>query len=140
MVDPSALKTEVQTDPAILNYGTWATSADDDRIAALINDPTKRNLPNVLVASYQIVNCFDPSEFGAFTAVPLAKISAILSAGTVDLVNANVRTIANNIFPSAGPTRAALAALWAAKVQKQSRATELGWAVTSEDLAYARTH
>lgn len=140
MADFARIKAEIQTNPVAMAYGVWATTADSARIQALMHDPTKRPRLHVLVDSYLVVNAMDPTEFAALTAVPLQRLAAILAAGQVDMANANVRTMANAIFPVGGPTRTALAALWAAQSQNMSRAEELGIGGTIDDFEWARTH
>lgn len=131
-----ALKTEIQTDPAGLGYGTWATPADDARIAGLINDATKRTINRMLVPSWEIVGAFNPAEFVALTQLQQAQLTTILSGGLVNIQNTNVRSIVGGIFP-VGPTRTALLAL---QTQTVSRADELNFGtVQVGELTTART-
>ena len=134
----AALKTEIQTDPAAVGYGTWATVADDARIQALLCDRTKRPLAAVLVDSWRVVQCFDSTEFASRTALQQAQLATLLSGGQVNLASAGVRSMALAIFPSAGPTRTALTALWASQQQTQSRADETGLGGTVADVTAAR--
>lgn len=138
MANLAAIKAEIQNDPVTIGYGTWAQASDDTRIQALLNDASKRSLAHVIVAGWQVVDCFDPTEFAALTQLQLSRLSTVLAPGSVDLANSNVRTLAAAIFPSGGPTRTALAALWTAQQQTQSRALELGLGATIEDVAAAR--
>lgn len=133
-----ALKTEIQTDPTGLGYGTWLTPIDDARIALLLNDATKRAITRTLVPSWEIVTAFDPAEFTARTQLQQSQLATILSGGIVNMQNSNVRQIAGNIFPIGGPTRAALLAL---QTQTVSRATELGLGtVLAADLTNTRVN
>lgn len=138
MANLVAIKAELQTDPLSLGYGTWAQISDDVRVQALLNDVSKRPLLHVVVPAWTVVNCFDATEFAALTQIKLSMLSAILSAGAVDLASSSVRTIAAAIFPSGGPTRIALAALWTAQQQTQSRSQELFLTCTLEDVTAAR--
>ena len=134
------VKLEIQTDPVSLGYGTWATTADDARIQALIHDPTMRPRTHVLVNSWQVVNCYDPTEFSALSALQATILSAVLAGGQVDLATSTVRSILSAVFPAVpGTSRAALLALWAGQSQTQSRASELGWSLSVGDITYART-
>lgn len=134
------VKAEIQTDPVAIGYGAWTTVADDLRIHGLMSDPTKRTIQSVAVAASRVIGCFDPTEFAALTQVQLLGLMVMLMARDMDFANANVRNIFQALFPAAGPTRTALAALWTAQVQKQSRMQELGWSLVVGDVTWARTH
>lgn len=139
MADASLLRAEFTADPVAIGYGTWTSLSDDDRIQRLFNDATKRALSTVLVPAYSVVNQISPTEFASLTAVQLAQLSAVLSAGLVDLASSTVRTLLSNIFPAApGTTRANLVALWNAQLKTRSRAAELGLGATVSDVTKAR--
>lgn len=136
--DSNALQAEIQQDPMNLGYSSWLTAADDTRIHGLINDPSKRSLPNVLVPSWLIVNCLDPTDFSGLTVLQNTALSALLSPGRVDLASASVRSILAGLFPVLGTTRTALLALWTAQPKTLSRAQELNWQVSGDDMLAAR--
>lgn len=134
----SGLKTEVQTDPAGIGYGSWASAADDLRIAGLINDATKRTIARTLVPSWEVAGAFDATEYAALTQIQLSRLAPIVSGTVVNAQNVNIRTILAAIFPQGGPTRTALLAL---QSQTVSRATELGFAaVLVGELTTARVN
>lgn len=118
------LKTEIQTDPVPLGYGAWATTADDARIAGLLNDATKRSINRTLIPAWEVSGCFDHTEFAALTQLKLFQLLVLLVGGTLNILDASVRQIATDIFPAGGPTLIAINAL---QTQKVSRASELGF-------------
>ncbi len=137
--DAPSIKAEVTNDPTAIGYGAWTSLVDDQRIFGLLTDASKRAFGSVVVASWRVLNCFDPTEFASRTALQQAQLTTILSAGLLDLSNANIRAIMAAIFPVSGPTRTSLIALWNAQTQTQSRAAELGLLITLADVTYART-
>jgi hypothetical protein len=141
MLDYGVLRNELTADPQALGYGAivanWLLDATkDQQLADRLNDVTKRNETRVIVPSWEIVNCFDPTEFAALTQLKQSQLTTLLSGGFVNMQNANVRAIATAIFPQGGPTRAALAAL---QTRARSRAQELfGELVYAGHIANAR--
>ena len=126
-MDHPKLKAEIQSDPVGMVYGAWTTTADDNRIAGIINDPTKRTLVHVVIPSWKVITCYDAVEFSNLTTLQLQKLTSLTSPGYVDFANSNVRAICATIFPAGGPTRAAFVALWNEQIQTQSRADELSF-------------
>ena len=110
----AALKAELVTDPSALGYGTSFTVGDHGTPAKLlcqIRAGAAFLVDRELVPTFLLFSAVDATEFAALTALQLSQLSTILSAGQVDLSKTNIRTMLGAIFPSAGPTRAAIVTL-----------------------------
>lgn len=110
-VTAAALKTEIETDPKGLGYGTWVSPTGallkdgwPDGIAALLNQTTGPGigqLPNNPILSATFLAAVDPNELGLLTTLQLDQLSAYLSAGTIPIGSANVQAWINKLFPAA---------------------------------------
>ena len=138
MLDKATIRTEITTDPVAMVYGIWAVAADDLRICNLMNDSTKRPFKNVLVESWRVANTFDATEFAAISQATAGRLACLMSMPVIDLAATNIRTILGAIFPVGGPTRTSLVSLWASQIQNHSRAQEMNWSVTVEDVTFSR--
>lgn len=78
-------------------------------VALLYSTQVTRN--RRIVSSRQIIDAFDPTEFGALAQAALLRLSIILSPQTIDIRSTVVRTTLNNIFPANSTTRTNLVAL-----------------------------
>lgn len=140
------LQTEFQTDPAGLNYQLPISQGSDQGVANLINrvwtqaERTGYRVWRLPIPSYEFVNSYDPTEYGALTSDKLAQLNGVVGAGFVDPAAPNTGAIIRNVFPAGGPTRTNLTAI--AKVDG-SRAQILcsnsttGYSVTLAEVSKA---
>lgn len=131
-MDWTILKTEIVGDPLALGY-LGMTSA---QVAASLNGLTRARLRDV-ISAYEIVDTIVPAEWAAISTAEQRRIEFIVSAGAVNMRNANVRAAFIAAFGPATATRAALAALQSELV---SRCNELKLpSLHTGDVDYARS-
>ena len=110
----AALKAELTTDPSALGYTAAFVTGDHgtpQRLLCQVRAGAAFLVDRELVPTYLLFSAVDATDFATLTALQIAQLSAILSAGQVDLTKANIRTMLGAIFPLGGATRTALTAL-----------------------------
>ena len=132
----SALKTELTTDPNAYGYAPHVASGSTGALAALLNEPrTTINVPRGLVGTWEIIAATDGAEYGALNATAKDIYKTLVSAGTVDVADAQIQAILKTLFPSPSTTRTNLIARL---TRPGSRAEQLfGGGVTHADCARA---
>lgn len=135
------LASEINSDPGAYGYAAQKSAGSDSGIVALLNGPTKTVNPTVWrtsVAAAELLGCIVWSEVSTFTAVKWAAAQAMLTPGTVDASNANIRAFFAGAFAGATQTIANMTTI--AKVAAPTRAEELwgpGTVIGSIDVAKA---
>lgn len=136
MIDYTALRTELETDPGGFGYGPHVAAGSTGILAAILNQerPAIR-LDRGVIEGWQIVNAIVPAEWRAITDAQRRAIEFIVSAGSVDVSDGNVKDTFLDAFAGGTATRAALVGL---ATRDGSRAEELfGVAVSHLDVARA---
>lgn len=136
MINLTALRTELQTDPAGLGYANAVAGSDYAGLVALLNleRPAVR-VNRSLVPAHEFVNALAPGEYVALTQAQRDYLVLVAAAGQVQLGGGGVRVALTALFPANSPTRAALLALLD---RPASRADFLfGQAASFEDVVAA---
>lgn len=139
MIDISALKTELLTDPLGVGYGPSVGAGSDGATADLINAKTGPGAANVKrepITPDVFFTAIPATEFLALTPLALQQLSVVLSQPTIDLTDQNTRDIVQGIFP----TTAVKTALGGFKNRVGSRAEKLfgtGTVVSIDNVATA---
>lgn len=130
-----ALKTELQTDPTGLGYAAHIMSGTTWRLADLLNLPRVAiRTFRTAIPTWEVIAATTKTEYDALTAGNKQLYQILVSAGTIDGSNAEIRAMFASIF-SAGPTRTALAAM---AERDGTRAEQLfGVSVSTDDCAHA---
>ena len=137
-IDPSALKTELTTDPVGMGYvlATPIEDSDVGNIRTLIN-ASGRTVDRELAENREVVEAIRPAEFEALSVEKRDLVLLMLQPVVLDLRNANIRSAFASAFGAGTTTRTNLIAL---QTKTGSRAEELfGESVTvgSRDIARA---
>ena len=107
----SALKTELTTDPNAYGYAPHVASGSTGALAALLNEPrTTINVPRGLVGTWEIIAATDGAEYSALNATAKDIYQTLVSAGTVDVTDAQIQAILKALFPNPSTTRTNLIA------------------------------
>lgn len=133
------LKTEITADPKALGYAPLLAAGSDSGVAALLNSTYaavgvvwRQALP-----ASAILGSLVATEVVAWTQIQWLALTALISTGTVDASNANIRALFTTLLP---PTSLANVSA-AAKVVSPTRAAELwgeGAVVSIDQIAAAR--
>jgi len=136
-IDLIALKTELTTDPRGYGYApSWADGSD-----GILADLLNLVRPGIavtrgLIQTWEIVAATDGGEYNALSATAKDIYKTLVSAGVVDVNDAQIRTILSALFPAGSTTRANLIARL---TRDGSRAEELfGTGVVHGMIASAR--
>lgn len=126
------LKNELINDPLGRGYSSMTSAA-----AAVSLSTVNRTRSRSVISAYEVVDAIVPAEWNILTTAEQRRIELIISAGQVNVLNANVRAAFLAAFGAGTATRTNLAAL---QTENISRVVELGLpAVHAGDVAYART-
>ena len=137
MIDPAALKAELQTDPTALGYAPHIASGNDVALVEMLNAARAGiDIRRDLIPSHELFEAIVPADWTAATAQEKQRIQLVLSMGTVDVRGANTRAAFQAAFGAGTTTRANLLALL---TRPGSRAEALfGEPVSIDDLVKAR--
>ena len=141
MFTAQELHDEITTDPKGLGYGALLAAGDDEGVATLLNSTYagvgivyRPNLP-----AHEILGSLVAAEVAGWTQVKWVAFTALISTGTVDATNPNIRALFQQLV---GAGTASLANMNnAAKVTSPTRAEELwgaGTIITSSDVGVAK--
>lgn len=135
MIDYSALKSELATDPVPMGYA----GQTDTAILILINGTT-RTMPRGAVDAQVIVDALNPAEFASMADLQLQEFNMITSTGRVDVGNANVQGQLSRLFTLAAfpITRAAIILLATRPASRAEQLFGTGTTVAGDDLLTAR--
>lgn len=110
-VDPTALKTELQTDPTGLGYGPWVANGADATLADLLNEPRAGiTVFRGLIDTWELIAATVRSEYDALLPDGKQLYQTLVSAGTLDVTDASIRALLAGLFPAGSSTRANLIA------------------------------
>lgn len=137
-MDYTALKNELQTDPAALGYAASIASGALSPVVALLNAVRGTILiDRDLIESYEIINATVPTEWAALSAAEKQRYQTVTGAGQVDCRNANVRATFQAMFGAGTTTRANLTALLTRQGSRAEQLFGAGTYVSAEDIAKA---
>lgn len=109
------------------------TSKSGQKIIARLNDKDLGiQEDNPIIHSDEIKKCFDLTEFKALSISQLSMLSVMVAGGNVDLGDAKIKDIFDDVFPIGTQTRTSLEAK---RVHKRSIAQNLGFeSMKKEDI------
>lgn len=139
MLSLTALKAEVQSDPAALGYGAPLAAGNHTAIADLLNDPAKGGtMARGPVPSYQIASLVDPADFAAIAlATSREWLTFVLAAGQVDTSAPIIRQQFAALFPAGSATRTALVAFADRACSRAEKLSGIGVTITAARVAEA---
>lgn len=126
MINYTALKSELETDPLGLGYATInvldrdVAQADADILNSLTTGRTRNRTS---MTGREFKDNWDTTEFSALTDVQKDLLYSMAARDDLNPFGVDA-TVVQDIFPGGGPTITALAA---ARVETVSRAVELGF-------------
>lgn len=122
-----SLRNEIDNDPKELGY----TGKDSQEIADLLNavGGSSDELNNDPLDAYKIVNVLDLGDLRALDSTDISILNLMVSAGIVDISNANVQSLFGTIFAG----KDTLTALNVLAKRSVSRADFLGFSEISFD-------
>lgn len=137
----TALRNEIQNDPAGLGYAAMVAAGADGAIAEALNE-VRAGAPYAIyrtdVPVQDVVAAIAPADFTALTAIQLSRLQLLFLGGLVNAANTNTRQILQAIF--SGASAGTVAAMAAVATRQGSRAEVLWGAnahVTADDVAWA---
>lgn len=133
----SALKAELQNDPASLGLVAPYSAGNDAQCADILNAVRQTiDINRGVIPTYEVADATVQSDWTALSTAEKQRYQSILAMGLVNTASANMRAAFQQMF---GPTTATRANLVALLTRKGSRAEQLfGQPVTPMDIAYAR--
>ena len=135
-LDLAILASELTTDPTALGYAPHVTGGADGTLAELLNRPRSTiSVKRSVIQTWEIIAATDATDYGALFATAKDIYKTLVSAGIVDVSDAQIRTILSMLFPAGSATRTALVARLS---RTGSRAEQLfGVGVSSDEIAKA---
>ena len=112
MIDPVALRAELDNDPASLGYAPFMASGNNTALVALLNETHAADqVSRGLIPSHEIIEATVAVDWAALTDPQQRQYMAITGAGQVNASAVNVRDAFLAMFAGGTATRANLAAL-----------------------------
>jgi len=137
MIDYTALKTELTTDPNAYGLTDLYNNGLDSACADMLNEVRGSiEVNRGVVPAHEVFEAIVPAEWAALDAQEQTRIGMILGMSEIDTAGANTQAAFLAAFAAGTATRTALIAL---TKRSGSRAEELfGQSVTREDIRKAR--
>jgi len=134
----AALLSELQTDPTARGYAPFIASGNDGKLAELLNEVQAGiSVFRGAVPTWELLASTDVAELNGLAAPAQRLYGFMVSAGVIDISDANIRTLLASMFAAGSVTRTA----FLARISRQgSRAEQLGGAgmgVTDTQVAKA---
>lgn len=137
-MDLTALKIELQTDPAGLGYGPHLLTGSYSPVVGLLTAARAGvTVFRGVIPAYEVINATEPAEWTALSAAEKQRYQTLTGAGEVDVSNANVRAAFSAMFGVGTATRAALIALATRPGSRAEQLWGVGTSVSAEDVARA---
>ena len=135
-VDLTALNTELTSDPTALGYASHVAAGADGTLAELLNRtrPTI-SVKRATIQTWEIIAATESADWTALSVEAKDRYRVIVSAGVIDVSDANIRALLGALLPAGSATRANLIA----RISRPgSRAEQLfGVSVSSDEIAKA---
>ena len=139
MIDPVALKAELDTDPSVLGYAAHMTSGNNTALVGLLNAPHVSDQVNRgIVPAHEVITATDAVEWAALSAAEKGRYDTITGAGEVDASATNVRDAFAAMFAGGTATRAALLAIGSRDGSRVEALFGAGEAASLDDVRKAR--
>lgn len=137
-INYAALKTELQSDPTSLGLAALLSAGNHDAVAAKLNEVNANiDVQRSTVASDEIIEAMDATEFAALAQANLLRLLILLQKETFVISRANTRALIAGVFPVGGPTRTRLAALLTRKGSRAEQLFNSSTVITAADIARA---
>ena len=139
MIDPVALKTELDTDPNGLGYAVHMASGNNTALVLLLNEPHAADQVNRgIVPAHEVITSTDAVEWAALSDVEKSRYDTITGAGEVDASAVNVRAAFAAMFGAGTTTRANLLAIGQRDGSRIEALFGAGVTATLDDVRKAR--
>lgn len=131
------LQNELATDPASLGYAPHVAASHDGTLADLINSVSVLDVDRRLIPTYEILGATVSAEFAVLGAADKQWYQLMIAGGQIDVSNANVRNMLQNMFAGGTQTRANLVALIKRKGSRAEQLFGLGFLIDASMIAQA---
>ncbi len=112
MIDPVALKSELDTDPSGLGYAPHLASGDNKALVGLLNESRAASpVFRGLIPAHEIVSATEPGDWAGLSVAEQRRYIAMSGAGQIDVTSPNVRSAFAAMFGAGTTTRSNLVAL-----------------------------
>jgi hypothetical protein len=135
----TALKAEIQNDPASLGYSSYRASGNDAGLAILMNTPqvsATYKVNTAEISAPEFVNVVNRAEFDALSAADKSYLNWIIQAGTLVVSGGEVRNALASLFGVGTTSRTNFLALASKQISRSEYL--FGTLVSSDDIAHAR--
>ncbi len=139
MIDPVALKAELDTDPSGLGYAAHMTSGNNTALVGLLNEPHAADqVDRGIVPAHEIVTATDATEWAALSSAEKGRYDTITGAGEIDASATNVRDAFAAMFAGGTTTRTALLAIGTRDGSRVEALFGVGESASLDDVRKAR--
>ena len=139
MIDPVALRAELDTDPSGVGYAPHMASGNNTDLVLLLNEPHAADqVSRGLIPSHEIIAATVADDWAALTDPQQRQYMAITGAGQVDASATNVRAAFLAMFAGGTATRANLAALETRDGSRVEALFGVNVVATKQDVQEAR--
>jgi len=137
-ITPTALASELNTDPAGLGYAPLIAQGNDAGCAAKLNTATATLGFRNDIAASEVIDAIPSADFATLTALQLAKLQALfIGRATIDATKPNTRASFVAIFTGLPNTIAALNTLAQRPYTRAEVLGGIGTAESASDVGFA---
>lgn len=139
-IDYAALKTEIQTDPAVLGYSVPLAAGNDHGIADILNavgaGATFQVNREAITTAFFLSNV-SSAEYLALAQLKLLQLTPLMAAQTIDINDASTQAILIGVFGNPSTTRTNIIALLKRQGSRGEVLFGRGTAITASDVSFA---